>query len=83
MFNTIFRFNLVLLFLPGQVKILSLLEIVAAEMAPTIRVSLKRLFKTYDDVIFKLVFHTTIPYLNGKLFVFEKLFMQMRGKHFI
>jgi hypothetical protein len=21
--------------------------------------------------------------LNGKLFVFEKLFMQMRGKHFI
>jgi hypothetical protein len=82
MFDTIFRFNLVLLFLPGQVKILSLLEIVAAEMAPTIRVSLKRLFKTYD-VIFKLVFHTTIPYLNGKLFVFEKLFMQMRGKHFI
>jgi hypothetical protein len=82
MFNTIFRFNLVLLFLPGQVKILSLLEIVAAEMAPTIRVSLKRLFKTYD-AIFKLVFHITIPYLNGKLFVFEKLFMQMRGKHFI
>jgi len=82
MFNTIFRFNLVLLFLPGQVKILSLLEIVAAEMAPTIRVSLKRLFKT-NDAIFKLVFHTTIPYLNGKLFVFEKLFMQMRGKHFI